>query len=103
MRRERLIFFLKVNKNSTIIYFLKPVGGFGGGGWSVSQSLPGARGSLRTQQLKEGFQNSLDSALFHSLLFYTPSPTSASPVVPVLVLTSVFFINVSENKCGGAV
>lgn len=61
-QRERDWFFLKVNKNSTRIYFLKED--------SASRSLPVAGGSLRAQQLKEGFQNTPDPAL-HFFSFYT--------------------------------
>lgn len=54
-KRWIFFFFLKGNKNSTIICFLKR-------GHLARPSVAG--GSLRTQQLKEGFRNPLASAPF---------------------------------------
>lgn len=70
-------------------------GGMWSGGVSASQALPGAR----PQQLKERVSefSGLSSLSFLVVLY---PPTLVSPVLSVLVLTSVFFITVSANKCG---
>lgn len=63
IQRERdWFFFFWVNKNSTIIYFLK-----GAASWSLAV----AGGSLRVQQLRVSEFSGLDSALFRFLSFYT--------------------------------